>query len=41
MGMSIVETINGREYSFDKEECALTFKKLKSVYGSDFCINFT
>ncbi|AFU60478.1 hypothetical protein Ngar_c35650 [Candidatus Nitrososphaera gargensis Ga9.2] len=37
----IVEKINGREYSFDKQECALTLKKLKSVYGSDFCFNFT
>jgi hypothetical protein len=37
----IVERINGIEYIFDKEECVLMFKKLKSVYGSDFCVNFT
>lgn len=40
-GAPIVATINGKEYFFDREECALTFKKLKSVYGSDFCVNFT
>jgi YHS domain-containing protein len=40
-GSAIVATISAREYFFDKEECATTFKKLKSVYGSDFCVNFT
>ncbi|MGI0049459.1 MAG: hypothetical protein ACREAW_07955 [Nitrososphaera sp.] len=36
----IIERINGIEYIFDKEECALTFNKLKSVYGNDFCLIF-
>jgi YHS domain-containing protein len=40
IGNPILATINGKEYFFDREECALTFKKLKSVYGSDFCVNF-
>lgn len=39
-GSPIIERINGKEYAFDKEKCALTLKKLKSVYGSDFCVNF-
>jgi len=38
-GKGIVEKINGREYLFDREECVITFKKLKSVYGEDFCVN--
>ena len=38
-GKGIIEKINGMEYVFDKEECALTFKKLKSVYGDEFCVN--
>ena len=38
-GKGIIEKINGMEYVFDREECALTFKKLKSVYGDEFCIN--
>jgi hypothetical protein len=34
----ITQEINGVAYTFDKEECALTLKKLKSVYGADFCV---
>ena len=38
-GKGITEKINGIEYVFDKKECVLTFKKLKSVYGEDFSVN--
>lgn len=38
-GKGITEKINGIEYVFDKEECALMFKKLKSVYGEEFCVD--
>jgi KaiC/GvpD/RAD55 family RecA-like ATPase len=31
-----VETIEGKQYSFDSLECASTYKKLKSLYGEDF-----
>jgi hypothetical protein len=37
-GGGILQEINGFAYTFDKEECALTLKKLKSVYGADFCV---
>jgi hypothetical protein len=40
-GKQIVERIDGIEYVFDKDECALMFKKFKSVYGTDFCMNVT
>ena len=38
-GREIIEKIDGKDYFFDRDECAVTFKKLKSVYGSDFCIS--
>jgi KaiC/GvpD/RAD55 family RecA-like ATPase len=31
-----VEIIGGKEYSFDSPECALTYRKLKSLYGENF-----
>lgn len=34
----ITQEVNGFAYTFDKEECVLTLKKLKSVYGADFCV---
>lgn len=37
-GGGITQEINGVAYTFDKEKCALTLKKLKSVYGADFCV---
>jgi hypothetical protein len=37
-GGGITQEINGFAYTFDKEECALTLKKLKSVYGADFWV---
>ena len=37
-GAAMVEKINDREYCFDKQECALFFKKFKSVYRSNFCV---
>jgi hypothetical protein len=37
-GGGITQEINRVAYTFDKEECALTLKKLKSVYGADFCV---
>jgi hypothetical protein len=36
----VIERIDGIDYTFDKDECAVMFKKLKSVYGTDFCLNF-
>jgi hypothetical protein len=33
------ETINGAQYFFDSPGCALTFKKLRSVYGPEFHLN--
>jgi hypothetical protein len=30
------ETINGAQYFFDSPGCALTFKKLRGVYGPEF-----
>jgi hypothetical protein len=35
----IEEIIDGRHYSFDSDGCALIFKKLRSVYGRDFCFS--
>ena len=32
----IVEQIDGTYYTFDTANCALTFKKLREVYGSNF-----
>lgn len=32
----ITNKINGVEYLFDKEECAVFFKRFKDVYGRDF-----
>jgi len=37
-GRGIVEKIDGREYIFDKIECVVMFKKLRDVYGSEFCL---
>ncbi len=31
-----IEIIGGKEYSFDSPECALTYRKLKSLYGEYF-----
>jgi KaiC/GvpD/RAD55 family RecA-like ATPase len=31
-----VEEVGGTKFSFDSEECAKTYKKLKSLYGEDF-----
>jgi hypothetical protein len=36
---TVVESIDGAEYTFDKEMCATTFKKLHSVYGNDFVVD--
>jgi hypothetical protein len=41
VGKALAETIDGKQYIFDKGECSLTFKKLKSAYGEDFCSIFT
>ncbi|MGH9879207.1 MAG: hypothetical protein ACRD5H_16375 [Nitrososphaerales archaeon] len=38
-GVGVAAKINGREYLFDRQECAVTFMKLKSVYGDEFCVN--
>ena len=35
----IEETIEGTHYTFDSTNCALIFKKLRSVYGRD--VHFT
>ena len=32
----IVEKIEGKEFNFDTESCATTYKKLKKLYGADF-----
>jgi hypothetical protein len=32
----VVEQINGSEYTFDNNSCALMFKKFNAVYGSNF-----
>ena len=32
----VVEVIEGKKYNFDSKDCARTYKKLKSLYGSDF-----
>jgi KaiC/GvpD/RAD55 family RecA-like ATPase len=31
-----LEIIEGKQYSFDSDECATTYKKLKALYGSSF-----
>jgi YHS domain-containing protein len=31
-----VEQIDGLDYMFDSQECALIFKKFRSVYGKEF-----
>jgi hypothetical protein len=33
---TIVEIIDGTNLTFDTNDCLLMFKKLRSVYGSDF-----
>jgi hypothetical protein len=38
-GREVIEKVERREYFFDKNECAVMFKKLKDVYGSDFCVS--
>ena len=35
-GKACVETLEGKKYNFDSHECALTYRKLKSLYGSHF-----
>lgn len=35
-GKAFVETLDGKKYNFDSHECALTYKKLKSLYGTHF-----
>ena len=35
-GQSYVELVNEKQHNFDCKECALTFRKLKSVYGDEF-----
>jgi hypothetical protein len=32
----LTEVIEGISYTFDKNECRLMFRRLQSVYGSDF-----
>ena len=32
----VVEQIDGLQYTFDNESCALMFKKFNAVYGSNF-----
>jgi hypothetical protein len=31
-----VEQVDGLEYAFDSGDCALIFKKIRSVYGEGF-----
>lgn len=31
-----IERLDGRKYSFDTGDCALMFKKFRSVYGKTF-----
>jgi hypothetical protein len=35
----IVEQIDGSCYTFDRADCALMFKKFRSVYGRNFVEN--
>lgn len=35
-GAGMTEEIGGELYSFDRQGCAVLFKKFKSVYGSSF-----
>jgi len=37
----IVDIVNGTSYSFEKEQCRLLLRKLKSVYGAEFCVELT
>ncbi|AIF82543.1 hypothetical protein NTE_00461 [Candidatus Nitrososphaera evergladensis SR1] len=39
-GNEFVETIDSMNYSFDTKTCIITFKKLHSVYGSEFMTDF-
>jgi predicted transcriptional regulator len=32
----IIETIDGKEYIFDTEDCVVTYKRLKQIYGERF-----
>jgi hypothetical protein len=41
IGNEIYATIGETNYVFDKDDCVLICKKLKSVYGSEFCVNLT
>jgi hypothetical protein len=35
-GQSYVELIDEKQHNFDCKDCALTYRKLKSVYGDEF-----
>jgi len=35
-GTPFIELIDEKQHNFDCKECALTYRKLKSVYGDDF-----
>jgi hypothetical protein len=35
---TLVEKIDGMNYGFDNEYCALVFKRFKILYGSDFSL---
>ena len=32
----LTETIDGNNYTFDNKDCALFFKRFKSLYGGSF-----
>jgi hypothetical protein len=33
---TLVERVDGLDYTFDSQECALIFKKFRGVYGKEF-----
>jgi len=32
----VEETVDGTNYSFDRRDCAIMFKRFKGVYGDEF-----
>lgn len=40
-GSGITERVDGKSCTFDNENCALVFKRFRSVYGSDFLADST
>jgi len=39
-GYTVIEEIDRSPVAFDSKDCAIIFKRFRSVYGTDFLTNF-